>query len=66
MSSSLNIAKHFILASSKRVRNTQDKLDKVMAEVEKVLNLMGLDRVEPVQFMPTTTVSHHRFPSIWP
>jgi hypothetical protein len=55
MSSSLNIAKHFILASSKRVRNTQDKLDKVMAEVEKVLNLMGLDRVEPVQFMPTTT-----------
>jgi hypothetical protein len=53
MSSSLNIAKHVILARRKRVnKDTQDKLDMVMAEVKEVLSSMGLDRV---QFMPTTT-----------
>jgi hypothetical protein len=53
MSSSLKIAKHVILARRKRVnKDTQDKLDMVMAEVKEVLSSMGLDRV---QFMPTTT-----------
>jgi hypothetical protein len=41
--------------SIKRIRDIQDKLDNVMALVEKELPSMGLDRVEPVQFMPTTT-----------
>nr|TKW09098.1 hypothetical protein SEVIR_6G070300v2 [Setaria viridis] len=50
-SSSLNIAKHLVHASSKRIviRDTKDQLHKVMAEVKEVLCLIGLDRVQPVQ-----------------
>lgn len=50
-SSSLNVAKHLVHASSKRIRDTKDQLHKVMAEVKEVLCLIGLDRVQPVQVM---------------
>ncbi|CAL4996482.1 unnamed protein product [Urochloa decumbens] len=55
ISSSLSIAKHLVHASDKRIRTAQGKLNTVMAEAEEVLRLVGLDRVEPVQVMPTTT-----------
>lgn len=44
-----------ILFDSKRIRDAQHKLEKIMAEVKEMLGFMGLDRHEPVQFMPTTT-----------
>nr|TKW09106.1 hypothetical protein SEVIR_6G071100v2 [Setaria viridis] len=55
-SSSLNIAKHLVHASSKRIviRDTKDQLHKVMAEVKEVLCLIGLDRVQPVQMLGVT------------
>jgi len=53
-SSFVNNATHFLHGSSKRVRETQDKLDEAMAEVEKELNRMGL-HVVPEKVMPITT-----------
>ncbi|TVT99493.1 hypothetical protein EJB05_55162, partial [Eragrostis curvula] len=54
LSSSLNLAKTFIYRSKKRVKEIQDKLDKVVADVEGALNLMGI-QVEPLQLMPETS-----------
>ncbi|CAL5060497.1 unnamed protein product [Urochloa decumbens] len=55
LSSSLNLARNLIHRSKTRIRETQDKLDKVVAEIEGMLNLMGLMSVEPSQIMPETT-----------
>ncbi|CAL4971621.1 unnamed protein product [Urochloa decumbens] len=55
LSSSLNLARNLIHRSKTRIRETQDKLDKVVAEIEGMLNLTGLMSVEPSQIMPETT-----------
>nr|CAB3448737.1 unnamed protein product [Digitaria exilis] len=47
LSYSLNIAKSLFHRTKTRIQETQDKLDKVVAEIEGALNLMGLMRVEP-------------------
>lgn len=58
ISSSLNIAKGLISGSKTRVKEAQSKLDKVVAEIERMLDLMGFN-VEPVQLgkqlMPETS-----------
>ena len=53
LSSSLNLAKIWILRGKARIKEIQDKLDKVVAEIEGVLNLMGLMSFEPSR--PTTS-----------
>ncbi|CAD6262218.1 unnamed protein product [Miscanthus lutarioriparius] len=55
LSSSLNLAKTYIRGSKARIKETQEKLDKVVAEIEGMLNLMGLMSVEPSQIMPETS-----------
>ena len=55
LSSSLNLAKIWILRGKARIKEIQDKLDKVVAEIEGVLNLMGLMSFEPSQIMPETS-----------
>lgn len=47
-SSFVNNAAHFLHGSNRRVRETQDKLDEAMAEVDKELNRMGLQKVMPI------------------
>ncbi|XP_062199027.1 disease resistance protein RGA2-like [Phragmites australis] len=54
LSSAVNLAKQFILRSKKGVKMTQDKLDKIVADVEGMLNSMGIHD-DPVQLMPETT-----------
>jgi hypothetical protein len=55
LSSSLNLAKILIHGSKTRIKDTQDKLDKVVAEIKDVLDVKGLMSVEPSQIMPETT-----------
>ncbi|RCV05638.1 hypothetical protein SETIT_1G098800v2 [Setaria italica] len=55
LSSSLNLAKTLVRRSKTRIRETQDRLEKVVAEIEGMLNLMGLMSVEPSQIMPETS-----------
>jgi hypothetical protein len=55
VSSSLNLAKSYVRGSKGRIKETQEKPDKVVAEIEGVLNLMGLMTVEPSQIMPETS-----------
>ncbi|KAL6638875.1 hypothetical protein ACP70R_023511 [Stipagrostis hirtigluma subsp. patula] len=54
LSSSLNLAKTVIYGSKRSIQELQDKLEKVMANVEGALNIMGI-LVEPVQLMPETS-----------
>ncbi|KAL6600345.1 hypothetical protein ACP70R_045145 [Stipagrostis hirtigluma subsp. patula] len=54
LSSSLNLVKKIIYRSKKRVREIQGRLDKYVAEIEGVLNFMGLN-VEPMRLMPETS-----------
>lgn len=58
VSSSFNLFKCWIRGSKTRVKEVQSNLDKVMADTEGILNLMGLN-VEPVQLgkplMPETS-----------
>ncbi|CAN6247305.1 unnamed protein product [Urochloa humidicola] len=55
LSSSLNLARNLIHRSKTRIKEIQDRLDKVVAEIEGMLNIMGLMSVEPSQIMPETT-----------
>jgi hypothetical protein len=55
LSSSLNLAKTLVRRSKTRIRETQDRLDKVVAEIKDVLDVKGLMSVEPSQIMPETT-----------
>jgi hypothetical protein len=55
LSSALNLAKTLIRRSKARITETQDRLDKAVNEIERVLNLMGLMSVEPSQIMPETS-----------
>ncbi|KAJ1253476.1 hypothetical protein BS78_04G026200 [Paspalum vaginatum] len=55
LSSFLNLGKNFVHGSKARIKEAQDKLDKVVAEIEGVLNLMGLMSVKPSQIMPETS-----------
>nr|CAB3445470.1 unnamed protein product [Digitaria exilis] len=55
LSYSLNIAKSLFHRTKTRIQETQDKLDKVVAEIEGALKFMGLMRVEPSQIMPETS-----------
>uniref|UniRef100_K3ZH44 NB-ARC domain-containing protein n=1 Tax=Setaria italica TaxID=4555 RepID=K3ZH44_SETIT len=55
LSSSLNLAITLFRRSKTRIRETQDRLEKVVAEIEGMLNLMGLMSVEPSQIMPETS-----------
>ncbi|TVU43533.1 hypothetical protein EJB05_10012, partial [Eragrostis curvula] len=54
LSSSLNLARNFMHGTKTRVKETQNKLDKAVADIEGVLNFMGLN-VESVQLMPETS-----------
>ncbi|KAL6600460.1 hypothetical protein ACP70R_045260 [Stipagrostis hirtigluma subsp. patula] len=54
LSSSLSLARIFIYGSKKRVKEIQDKLDKVVADVESVLDHVGIS-IEPGQLMPETS-----------
>ncbi|CAL5086374.1 unnamed protein product [Urochloa decumbens] len=54
LSSSLYLAKHLFNRTQTRVKETQDGLDKVMAQTEVVLHLLGLN-VKPGQLMPETS-----------
>ncbi|KAJ1253474.1 hypothetical protein BS78_K251300 [Paspalum vaginatum] len=55
LSSFLNLGKNFVHGSKARIKETQDKLDKVVVEIEGMLNLMGLMSVKPSQIMPETS-----------
>ncbi|XP_004974237.1 disease resistance protein RGA2 isoform X2 [Setaria italica] len=55
LSSSLNLAKTLVRRSKTRIRETQDRLEKVLAEIEWMLNHMGLMSVELSQNMPETS-----------
>ncbi|KAL6639776.1 hypothetical protein ACP70R_022598 [Stipagrostis hirtigluma subsp. patula] len=54
LSSSLSLARNFIYGSKRRVKEIQDKLDMIVADVEGALNLMGIP-IEPGQLMPETS-----------
>ncbi|CAN6237297.1 unnamed protein product [Urochloa humidicola] len=54
LSSSLNLAKNLFNRTQTRVKDTQDGLDKGMAQTEVVLNLLGLN-LKPGQLMPETS-----------
>ncbi|KAL6600459.1 hypothetical protein ACP70R_045259 [Stipagrostis hirtigluma subsp. patula] len=54
LSSSLSLARTFIYGSKKRVKEIQDKLDKVVADVESALDHVGIPP-EPGQLMPETS-----------
>ncbi|CAL5090409.1 unnamed protein product [Urochloa decumbens] len=54
LSCSLNLAQQFIYGSKTRVKETQYKIDKAVAEIEGMLNFMGLN-VEPIRLMPETS-----------
>ncbi|KAF0905741.1 hypothetical protein E2562_008812 [Oryza meyeriana var. granulata] len=53
-SSSLNHAKNLICRSKKRIKEAQDKLKKAVADLERALDLLGLD-ARQVQHMPETS-----------
>ncbi|CAM0952680.1 unnamed protein product [Alopecurus aequalis] len=57
-SSSLNIAKSLISGSKTKIKYAQSKIDKVVAEIEQMLDLMGFN-IEPMQLgkqlMPETS-----------
>ncbi|XP_066343905.1 putative disease resistance protein RGA3 isoform X2 [Miscanthus floridulus] len=55
LSCTLNLAKSYVCGSKGRIKETQENLDKVVAEIEGMLNLMGLMSVEPSQIMPETS-----------
>ncbi|CAL5004998.1 unnamed protein product [Urochloa decumbens] len=55
LSSSLNLAKMITCRTKARIKEAQDKLDKAVAEIEGVLNVMGLLSFEPSQIMPETS-----------
>nr|TKW11811.1 hypothetical protein SEVIR_6G256766v2 [Setaria viridis] len=55
LSSCLNLAKTLVRRSKKRIREVQDRLEKVLAEIEWMLNHMGLMSVELSQNMPETS-----------
>ncbi|KAL6596978.1 hypothetical protein ACP70R_047112 [Stipagrostis hirtigluma subsp. patula] len=54
LSSSLSLARTFIYGSKKRIKEIQDKLDKVVADVKDALDHMGIP-IEPGQLMPETS-----------
>ncbi|KAL6600461.1 hypothetical protein ACP70R_045261 [Stipagrostis hirtigluma subsp. patula] len=54
LSSSLSLARTFIYGTKKRVTEIQDKLDKVVADVESALDHVGVP-IEPRQLMPETS-----------
>ncbi|CAO2186857.1 unnamed protein product [Urochloa humidicola] len=54
-SSFVSSAAHLLRGGNGRIRETQDKLDEAMAEVEKELSRMGLHVVPEKAMMPTTT-----------
>ncbi|KAF8685911.1 hypothetical protein HU200_043831 [Digitaria exilis] len=51
----LNIAKSLFHRTKTRIKETQDKLDKAVADIEKALSLMGLTSIDPSQMMPETS-----------